>query len=76
VRSHGPASVVVNHIKVDIDRLLYLNLNLNFELATSTAMSTVMNGPQVGWQSLVRQRLEERDSKEKAFDEIVDNCEW
>lgn len=39
-------------------------------------MSTLMSGPQVGWQSLVRQRLEERDVREKAFDEVIDNCEF
>ncbi|UZJ51282.1 hypothetical protein CBS101457_000602 [Exobasidium rhododendri] len=36
-------------------------------------MATLTNGGQVGWQSLIRQRLEERDTREKAFDEIVDN---
>ncbi|PWN90287.1 autophagy protein 16 [Acaromyces ingoldii] len=27
------------------------------------------------WQSLIRQRLEERDSREKSYDEIITNCE-
>jgi hypothetical protein len=38
-------------------------------------MSTLAGGGQIGWQSLIRQRLEERDAREKAFDEVVDNCE-
>lgn len=27
------------------------------------------------WQNLIRQRLEERDSREKSYDEIITNCE-
>ena len=38
-------------------------------------MTSLVNGPQVSWQSLIRQRLEERDGREKAFDEMVDNCQ-
>lgn len=38
-------------------------------------MSTLAIGSQIGWQSLIRQRLEERDVREKAFDVVIDNCE-
>lgn len=38
-------------------------------------MTTTMSGASAGWQLLVRQRLEERDAREKAYDEIIDGCE-
>lgn len=49
------------------------NGHLCREMATSAFASSSSS---TAWQNLVRQRLEERDVRERAFDQIIENCRW
>jgi hypothetical protein len=77
---HGPTEyrIIVECVACSIiirfTDLLILSL-LHTGSTIRALMSSITSGSQAVWQTLVRQRLEERDAKEKEFDEMVENCE-